>query len=50
MGEHAVFIWPAYGVAAVILIGLLVASLTSLRRRRAELARLEQERTGENGR
>lgn len=50
MGEHAVFIWPAYGVAAVILIGLLAASLVSLRRRRAELARLEQDRTGEIGR
>ena len=47
MGEHAVFIWPAYGAAAVILIGLVAASLISLRRRSAKLARLEEERSGE---
>jgi heme exporter protein D len=41
MGGYAAYIWPAYGVAAVVLIGLLAESLLGLRRRRAELARLE---------
>ena len=26
MGGYAAFVWPAYGVAAVVLIGLLAAS------------------------
>ena len=43
MGGHAATVWPAYGAAAVILIGLLAASLRRLARRRAELARLEAE-------
>jgi heme exporter protein D len=42
MGGYAAFVWPAYGVAAVVLIGLLVASLVGLRRRQRELARLEE--------
>lgn len=45
MGGYAAFIWPAYGAAAVILIGLLVASVTGLNRRRAELTRLEAVRS-----
>jgi heme exporter protein D len=41
MGGYAAYVWPAYGAAAVILVGLLVASLASLRRRQRELARLD---------
>jgi heme exporter protein D len=41
MGGYAAYIWPAYGVAVVVLIGLLAESVLGLRRRRAELARLE---------
>ncbi len=44
MGGHAATVWPAYGAAAGILLGLLVQSLRGLARRRAELARLEAER------
>ena len=40
MGGYAVFVWPAYAVAAVALIGLLVQSLRDLRKRAAELAAL----------
>lgn len=43
MGGYAAYVWPALGLAAAILIGLLVASLASARRREAELARLEAE-------
>lgn len=41
MGGYAGFIWSAYGAAAVILIGLLIASLRELRARQAEIAALE---------
>ena len=40
MGGYAAFVWPAYGVAAVVLIGLLVQSLRALRAREAEFASL----------
>ena len=41
MGGYAGFIWSAYGVAALILIGLLVMSRIDLRARQAEVAALE---------
>jgi heme exporter protein D len=44
MGGHAAFIWPAWGVAVVVLAGLIVQSARSLRAREAELAALEAAR------
>lgn len=44
MGGYAAFVWPAYAVAFVVLVGLLAASLRGLRRREAELAALQQRR------
>ena len=41
MGGHAATVWPAYGAAAAILIGLVVASVRQASRGRAELERLE---------
>lgn len=41
MGGYAVFVWPAFGLAAVVMVGLLIATLRQLRRRRRELAELE---------
>ncbi len=41
MGGYAGFIWSAYGVAALVLIGLLVMSRMDLRARQAEVAALE---------
>jgi heme exporter protein D len=41
MGEYAGFVWSAYGVSALVLIGLLVMSLKELRSRQAEVAALE---------
>jgi heme exporter protein D len=41
MGGYAGFIWSSYGVAAVVLMGLVVASLRDLRARRDEVAALE---------
>jgi heme exporter protein D len=41
MGGYAAYVWPAFGVGAVVLIALLGISLRSLKRRDAELRRLE---------
>ena len=41
MGGYAVYVWPAYGVAAVVLIGLWIASLRSLRARETEIEAVE---------
>lgn len=35
MGGYAAFIWPAYAVAAAVMIGLLAASIATMRRREA---------------
>lgn len=44
MGGYAAYVWPAFGVAAVILIALLLLSLRSLRAREAVLRKLEASR------
>lgn len=44
MGGYAHFIWPAYGIAALVLGGLAVAAVRRLARGEADLARLEAER------
>ena len=31
LGGYGAYVWPAYGVAAVVLIGLLARTLASLR-------------------
>jgi heme exporter protein D len=40
MGGYAAYVWPAYGIAALVLIALLVASWRGARRRVAEVERL----------
>mgnify|MGYP000117682889 CR=1 FL=1 len=56
MGGYWPYIWPAYGVVAMLLIGLLVWTLIALRQSRTELEALEAlaprrrpTRTQENG-
>jgi heme exporter protein D len=44
MGGYAAYVWPAYGLAAAVLVGMLAASLASWRSRRALLDRLEAAR------
>ena len=44
MGGYAAYIWPAYGMAALVLLGLLVASIKGLRAREATLKALEGSR------
>lgn len=44
MGGYAPYVWGAYGLAAVVLVGLLVATLRRLRESEATLRTLEQAR------
>ena len=44
MGGYAVFIWPAFGVTALIMVGLLFGSVRSLRRERQTLELMEAAR------
>jgi heme exporter protein D len=44
MGGYAGYVWPAFGIAALVMIVMVVASLRSLRRREAALAELEKSR------
>jgi len=46
MGGYGGYIWPAYLIAAVVLLGLLVASLRGVRGQEARLAALRQARLG----
>ncbi|MGH6969282.1 MAG: heme exporter protein CcmD [Stellaceae bacterium] len=42
MGGYARFVWPAYGVAVIVLVGLLVHSLAGYRRAQRALDAEEQ--------
>ena len=50
MGGYAAYVWPAFGVGAVVMIGLLLFSIRRLRLREAELKRLETATGGRRGR
>jgi heme exporter protein D len=39
MGGRAAFVWPAYGLTALVLIGILVVTVHGLRARERELER-----------
>ena len=47
MGGYAAYVWPAYGAAAAVLIGLLAASLIRLRRAERRLRAAERESDGD---
>jgi heme exporter protein D len=44
MGAYAAYVWPAWGISAVVLVGLTVRSALVSRRWKAELKRLEKDR------
>jgi len=46
MGGYGSYVWPAFGLAAVVLIGLLLASLRTLKAREAEFKSLKARRSG----
>jgi heme exporter protein D len=41
MGGYAGFVWPAFGIALVVLAGFVITSLRTLRSREATLRALE---------
>jgi heme exporter protein D len=44
MGGYAVYVWPAFAVAAIVMAGLVVTTLLTLHRRERELAEIEETR------
>lgn len=42
MGRYDLYVWPAIGITAFVLVGLLVLTLRSLRARERRLAELEE--------
>jgi len=46
MGGYGAYIWPAYLIAAGVLLALLVGSLRAVRGQEARLAALRQARFG----
>ncbi len=43
MGGYAAFVWPSFGLSAVLLIGIFVISLRTLKANRAALNALNRE-------
>jgi heme exporter protein D len=43
-GKYALFLWPAYGLSAVVLAGLTLQTLVQARRRRREAEAREAQR------
>ena len=43
MGGYAQYVWPAYGAAALVLIGLLLWTLAGYRKRQRELEALQRQ-------
>ncbi len=44
MGGQGIYIWPAYGIAAVVMIAFLATTLRRLRAREAALAAMQAAR------
>ncbi len=42
MGAYGVYIWPAYGISALAILGTIVWTLAAWRRAKAKLAVLEK--------
>jgi heme exporter protein CcmD len=49
MGPYSVYIWPAYGVSALLLIGATAWTLLTWRRAKTRLAALEKSGTQKSG-
>lgn len=46
MGAYAAFVWPAWGISAVVLAALAVRAVVASRRWNAELKRLDKDAPG----
>ena len=49
MGGYAAFVWPSFAITAVVLVGMLAASLRWLRSTEAALDALQAERGARRG-
>ena len=49
MGGYAAFVWPAYGLAAVVMLGLVTSSMSRLRRNQQRLQEMENHRSRQAG-
>ncbi len=49
LGGYGAYVWPAYGIAAVVLLGLLIAALTALRENERALTHLQMPRATGQG-
>ncbi len=49
MGGYAAYVWPAFGVAAVVLVGFVISTLRTLRARERALAARESADHAETG-
>ena len=47
MGGYAAWVWPAYGLAAIGMIGILVATRRTLKAREREFETLKAARRGD---
>ena len=43
MGGYAAFVWPAYAITTLVLVGLLVVTIRRLSQNRRRVAKLEAE-------
>ncbi len=43
MGGYAAYVWPAFGLATAVLLGLTIASLKGLRSAEADLVAVESQ-------
>jgi heme exporter protein D len=48
MGGHAAFVWPAYGITALVLVGLFIAGRRFQSATEAELSELAPQRRRRN--
>ena len=44
MGGYAAYVWPAFLIAAVVMLAMVATTIRTLRRREAALAELETSR------
>jgi heme exporter protein D len=49
MGGYAAYVWPAYGVAVLVLGGLSLASIRAARAARRDLERLQRNQPRSRG-
>ena len=49
MGGYGAYIWPAYGISLLVLIGMVVLTLRAYRKERAALRVLERHKSAGEG-